>query len=173
MFCKNRDRLLAGDVARRFLDEVLAARPHARTAVRRPLHGGRHADRSLGLDEELPAEGRTRTASRRQRAAIRAWTSTARSGRTTTHDSITDPDARLMRKGEGKEARLCYAGHVLMENRNGLVVTAQVTQATGTRGAGCGRGPAGGHARPARDHTRRRQGLRHAGFRREHARQTA
>lgn len=49
-----------------------------------------------------------------------------------THQSTTDPEARLARKGKGKEARLCLAGHVLMENRTGLVVDVVVTQATGT-----------------------------------------
>lgn len=49
-----------------------------------------------------------------------------------THASTTDPDARLLKKGKGKEAKLCYAGHVLMENRNGLIVDVQLTHATGT-----------------------------------------
>jgi transposase len=49
-----------------------------------------------------------------------------------THASTTDPDARLYRKGKGKEARLSYMGHVLMENRNGLAVDGQVTEASGT-----------------------------------------
>jgi IS5 family transposase len=44
---------------------------------------------------------------------------------------MTDPDARLYRKGEGKEAKLCYMGHALMENRNGLVVEACLTRADG------------------------------------------
>lgn len=48
-----------------------------------------------------------------------------------THVSKTDPDARLMRKGKGREAKLCFAGHVLMENRNGLVVDVLVNHATG------------------------------------------
>jgi IS5 family transposase len=48
-----------------------------------------------------------------------------------THASVTDPDARLYRKGEGKEAKLCYMGHALMENRNGLVVEACLTGADG------------------------------------------
>ena len=48
-----------------------------------------------------------------------------------THASLTDPDARLYRKGEGKEAKLCYMGHALMENRNGLVVEACLTHADG------------------------------------------
>ena len=49
-----------------------------------------------------------------------------------THASTTDPDARLYRKGNGQESRLCYMGHVLMENRHGLAVQGEVTQATGT-----------------------------------------
>jgi transposase len=49
-----------------------------------------------------------------------------------THESKTDPDARLYKKGKGKEAKLCYVGHVLMENRNGLAVDGQITKATGT-----------------------------------------
>src|SRR5438093_10331385 len=49
-----------------------------------------------------------------------------------THESNPDPDARLYKKGKGKEAKLCYAGHVLMENRNGLAVDGKITKATGT-----------------------------------------
>jgi hypothetical protein len=48
-----------------------------------------------------------------------------------THVSSTDPEARLMRKGRGKETRLCFMGHVLMENRTGLIVDLDLTQATG------------------------------------------
>lgn len=49
-----------------------------------------------------------------------------------THRSTTDPEARIARKGRGQEARLCFGGHVLMENRNGLVLDVLVTQASGT-----------------------------------------
>lgn len=49
-----------------------------------------------------------------------------------THASTTDPDARLYRKGKGKEAKLGFLGHVLMENRNGLIIKALVTTADGT-----------------------------------------
>jgi len=48
------------------------------------------------------------------------------------HRSSTDPEARLARKGSGQEAKLCYAGHTLTENRNGLIVECELTQATGT-----------------------------------------
>lgn len=49
-----------------------------------------------------------------------------------THASTTDPESRLFKKGKGKEARLSFMGHILMENRNGLAVDAQLTLATGT-----------------------------------------
>ena len=49
-----------------------------------------------------------------------------------THVSSTDPEARLYRKGKGKEAKLCFMGHVLMENRFGLVISPRLTAATGT-----------------------------------------
>src|SRR5580704_532606 len=48
-----------------------------------------------------------------------------------THRSTTDPEARLARKGRGKEAKLSYAGHALMENRNGLLIDLELTEATG------------------------------------------
>src|SRR5207248_9902954 len=51
--------------------------------------------------------------------------------RNDTHASTTVPEARLCRKGPGKEARLCFMGHALMENRNGLIVGAVTTRASG------------------------------------------
>ena len=48
-----------------------------------------------------------------------------------THRSLTDPDSRLYKKGKGREVKLSYMGHVLMENRHGLVVDTRVNQATG------------------------------------------
>ena len=64
------------------------------------------------------------------KAATPRWTSMARSARTKPIGPLP-PDARLYRKGEGKEARLCYMGHALMENRNGLVGEACLTKADG------------------------------------------
>ena len=52
-----------------------------------------------------------------------------------THQSTTDPDSRLMRKGNGQPAKLSYGGHVLMENRNGLCVDILVTAAAEHRAA--------------------------------------
>src|SRR5687767_15165481 len=48
-----------------------------------------------------------------------------------THESKTDPEAKLMRKGRGREAKLCFAGHALMDNRNGLLVDLRVSEANG------------------------------------------
>lgn len=52
--------------------------------------------------------------------------------RNDTHESTTDSEARLARKGNGKEAKLSFTQHALMENRNGLIVDVLVTQASGT-----------------------------------------
>ena len=54
------------------------------------------------------------------------------------HESTTDLDARLYRKGPGREAKLCFMGHALMENRHGLVVDACLTKATATPSASPG-----------------------------------
>ena len=59
-------------------------------------------------------------------------TSTARQRSNETHASTTDPDARLYKKAKGQAAKLCHMGHVLIENRSGLVVDARTTLATGT-----------------------------------------
>ncbi len=130
-FSKNRQRLLEHDVARQFFSSV------------------RGEARRLGLlsDEHFSVDG----------TLLEAWASVKsfrpvedsepppgaggrnpevdfrgerRSNRT--HRSATDPEARLARKGPGREARLSFAGHVLMENRNGLVVDIALSQATGT-----------------------------------------
>jgi hypothetical protein len=53
-------------------------------------------------------------------------------GSNQTHESKTDPDAKLARKGDGKEAKLSYNGNLLVENRNGLIVNATILEAAGT-----------------------------------------
>ncbi len=130
VFSKNRDRLLEADIARLFFQAVV------------------EEARVLGLlsDEHFSVDG----------TLIEAWASQksfqkkdgepgepndggnasidfhGEQRTNDTHESTSDPDARLYRKGKGKEAKLCYAGHVLMENRNGLAVDGQITKATGT-----------------------------------------
>jgi len=129
-FSKNRDRLLRGDIADAFFAEVLG---EART------HG-------LLSDEHFTVDG----------TLLEAWASQksfrpkdedppppsadpknpavnfrGERRKNDTHASTTDPDARLYRKGDGQPARLVYMGHVLMENRSGLVVDTEVTPADG------------------------------------------
>lgn len=121
VFSKNRDRLLNSDVARRFFTEV-----------------NRSAKKYMS-DEHFTVDG----------TLIQAWASQKsfrpRDGsdddrddfhsqkRTNqTHASTTDSDARLYKKSYGKESKLSYLGHVLVENRNGLIADAMVTTADGT-----------------------------------------
>lgn len=133
VFSKNRDRLLEGEIAVKFLNEVLGL---ART-------------KKLLSDEHFTVDG----------TLIEAWASQksfqkkdapseGRSGgddpgnptvnfhgevRTNqTHQSTTDPEARLYRKSPGKESKLSFMGHVVIDNRHGLVVRTHYTQANGT-----------------------------------------
>lgn len=128
VFSKNRDRLLRGDIAQRFLQETIA---QAR-------------DRGLTSDEHFSVDG----------TLIEAWASQksfrAKDGsdddtpkgntppdfrgkprKNDTHQSTTDPQARLYCKGPRQEAKLAYLGHVVIENRNALVVGCTVTEALG------------------------------------------
>ena len=95
-----------------------------------------HADREFRLGQELPAEGgeRRRAAGcERLPAPERGGRfSRRRSGRTRRTQSRTDPEAKLYRKGLGKEAKLSHMGHALGENRHGLIVAIAVTEANGT-----------------------------------------
>lgn len=130
-FSRLRERLVASDLACRFFDAVVGEA--------RKLH--------LLSDEHFTVDG----------TLIEAWASTAKSLRrkdgppdaggpddqgmvnirgerrsNATHTSATDPDARLMRRGRGKEAKLSYGGHALMENRHGLCVDLKVSCAIDT-----------------------------------------
>ena len=81
--------------------------------------------------QETPMQT-TQRASRQDRIGRnveRDWRGNAWSN--ATHASVTDPDARLLRKGKGKPAQLCYMGHALMENRNGFIVETELTHADG------------------------------------------
>ena len=124
VYTKNRDRLLHGDVAQAFFTAVIAQAEE--TGLLSAEHftvdgtlieawaSHKSFQRKDGKDDD--GDGTNFHGSRRKNE---------------THESKTDPDSRLFRKGYGKEAKLNYMGHVLMENRNGLVVDARLTQATG------------------------------------------
>jgi transposase len=131
-FSKNRDRLIEANIAVGFLENVVARADEegllsaahfsvdgtlleAWASVKsfRPKDDPPSQDPpAQGRDEEVNFHGEKRS--------------------NFTHASITDPEALLARKGKGKEAKLSFTGHVLMENRNGLAVDGMVTKATGT-----------------------------------------
>lgn len=129
-FSKNRERLLAHDIAAAFFDAVIG---QARAA-------GLLSDEHFTVDGTL-LEAWAGLKSFRKKAAAPAPPPDdpgnptidfhGESRRNDTHQSTTDPDALLARKGAGKEARLSYAGHVLLDNRHGLVANVCVTAATG------------------------------------------
>ena len=128
-FSKNKARLLEHQVAREFLTAVVAE------ARRRKLLSEDHftVDSTLleawaSLKSIHPKDGgeTPKPGDRNLDVDFRGEPRT-----NDTHQSSTDPEARLARKGAGKEAKLCFAGHVLMDNRTGLVVDVTVTRATG------------------------------------------
>jgi transposase len=131
VFSKNRDRMLRTDVARLFFQAV----------VEQARLMGLLSDEHFSVDGTL-IEAWASQKSFQKKENRRSDDDHNNNGdgvnfhgerrRNQTHESKTDPDARLYRKGQGKEAKLCYAGHVVMENRNGLAVVGQVTKATGT-----------------------------------------
>ena len=131
VFTKNRQRLLDGKIAQAFFDEVLAV------AREKDLLSDEHFTVDGTLIEAWAGQKsfRQRHPRRRQGPDEPGGSGDDFRGDTRTNDthtSTTDPEARLFRKGPGKEARLCYLGHVLMDNRHGLVVDARLTQASGT-----------------------------------------
>jgi transposase len=132
VFTKNRRRLLKHEVAQRFFDEVV------RQAVGLGLLSDEHftvdgtlIEAAASLKSFHPKDG---PPSRRPPDDPGNPTVNFHGERRSnaTHQSTTDPEAVLAKKGRGKEARLSFMGHALMENRNGLVVDFQLTQATGT-----------------------------------------
>jgi transposase len=132
VFTKNRRRLLRHDVAQRFFDEVV--RQAAGLGLLSDEHftvDGTLIEAAASLKSFRPKDGppRNRPPDDPGNPTIN-FHGERRSN--TTHQSTTDPAALLAKKGKGKEARLSFMGHALMENRNGLVVDFQLSQATGT-----------------------------------------
>jgi transposase len=138
VFCKNRDRLLEAEISAKFLTGIvehravsaLLSRDHfsvdgtlidawASMKSFRPKTDGDAAAGNDDDDDGGLAGGNVERDFRGQKRSNE------------THASTTDGEARLYRKGNGKESRLCYMGHALMENRHGLVVGGALTLATG------------------------------------------
>jgi transposase len=131
VFTKNRDRLLEADVAKEFLARVVEqARAKGLTSDEHFSVDGTLLEAWASLKsfqakdkkEEMPPDdpGNPNVNFRGEKRSNQ------------THESKTDPDALLARKGEGKESKLSYSGNLLMENRHGLILEAEVVQARGT-----------------------------------------
>ncbi len=132
-FAKNKERLLRSEVARLFFDGVV------RQARERRLMSADH----FTVDGTLIEAWAALKSFRPKAETPQDRPPTDDPGNPTvnfhgerrsngTHQSTTDPESQLMRKGPGKEAKLCFSGHVLMENRNGLCVDVSVAPANGT-----------------------------------------
>lgn len=137
-FSKNRDRLLEGDIAAKFLSAILAC-----PQVKRLLSSEHFAVDGTLIEAWASMKSFKSKAAGTDAGGDAAPPSGPAGGRNAdadfhgekrsnaTHASTTDPAARLYRKGQGKEAKLCFMGHGLMENRNGLIVDACLTPADG------------------------------------------
>jgi transposase len=129
-FTHNRDRLLEASVARAFLARLLAL-PRVKKLLSSNHFSvdGTLIDAWASMKSFTPKDGsggpppNGRNGERNFRGQKRC---------NETHASTTDPDARLFRKANGQQSRLCYIGHALMENRQGLAVTGEVSHASGT-----------------------------------------
>ena len=130
-FSKNRDRLLEGEIAAKFLAAVLE-----QPQVKRLL-----SSEHFSVDGTLIQAWASIKSFRRKDGSDNNSQGTGRNTERNfhkekrsndTHQSTTDPDARLYKKGDGQPAKLCYIGHALMENRHGLAVGGGISQATGT-----------------------------------------
>jgi transposase len=130
VFTKNRERLLRGDIARAFFDRVLAqAQARQLLSTEHFTVDGTLIEAWASLKSFKPKGGGPTPPPDDPGNPTVDFHGERR--RNATHASTTDPEARLMRKGTGREAKLSYHGHVLMENRHGLAVYGCVTQATG------------------------------------------
>jgi transposase len=131
VFTKNRERLLAGEVAQAFFNAVLdQARSHDLLSAEHFTVDGTLVEawaslksfKRKGEDSQTPRDDDPSNPSVDFHGERRA---------NATHQSTTDPEARLYKKSPGSAAKLCYMGHVEMENRNGLAVNSRLTQAHG------------------------------------------
>jgi len=122
-FSKNRERLQAGEVFEKFMTRLLN---HPQV---KPLLSDEHFSVDGTLIEAWASQRsfRPKDGSDADGSDFHGQTR-----KNDTHQSTTDPDSRLYRKAAGREARLCYMGHVTMENRHGLAVAGLLSKATGT-----------------------------------------
>jgi transposase len=135
VFTKNRDRLLAGAVAEEFFSLIVEQARHRKLlsdehfTVDGTLIEAWAGQKSFQCKDKDHDPLNPPPPDRSSNPTVN-WHKQKRSNET--HQSLTDPMARLYKKTRGAEARLGYLGHVVTENRNGLVVDVRLTQATGT-----------------------------------------
>lgn len=122
-FTKNRDRLLGEEVARVFFDATV------KKARKKRLLSDEHFTVDGTLIESYASLKSFRPKDKSEKDPQDFH---GKKRKNDTHESVTDPEAKLYRKGNGKEARLYYLAHVLSENRNGLVCDVELSPATGT-----------------------------------------
>jgi transposase len=156
VFTKNRERLIDGDIASKFMTAVLN-QERVKTLL---------SDDHFSVDGTL-IEARASRKSFRPKDGSGEPPTPGRNGErdfhgekrsNETHASVTDPDARLYRNGPGQPAKLAYLGHILMENRHAGRHASDLGHRQGRARGGAGDG--GGPSRQPPDHARRRQGLR-------------
>ena len=166
-FTKNRDRLLGGEVAAAFFDAVgRQARPAGLLSDEHFTVDGTQLETWASLKSFRPRKGPAGPPADNPGNPTVNFRGERR--RNDTHQSATDPQARLYRKGPGREAAPAYLGHVLLDNRHGLVANVCVTAATGRPSAR--RHLDAGAERAAGEHDRRRQRLRRGALRRRRPR---
>jgi transposase len=130
VFTKNRDRLLQADVAKQFLARVVEqARGRGLTSDEHFTVDGTLLEAWASVKSFQPKEKKTPPPDDGGNPTVN-FHGEKRSN--DTHESKTDPESQLARKGPGKEAKLSYSGNLLVENGNGLIVDAEVFQANGT-----------------------------------------
>jgi len=130
-FTKNRDRLLEADVAKEFLTRVVAqARAQGLTSDEHFTVDGTLLEAWASAKSFQPKQGQPPSPPDDPGNPTVNFRGEKRSN--DTHESKTDPDALLARKSAGRESKLSYSGNLLVENRNGLIVDAEVFQANGT-----------------------------------------
>jgi transposase len=130
VFSKNRNRLMQADVGCAFMSRLLNL-PQVKGLLSSEHFSvdGTLIDAWASMKSFVPKDGSGEPPSQ-GRNGERNFRSEKRSNET--HASTTDPDAQLFRKGGGQSSRLCFMGHALMENRNGLIVDCELTKASGT-----------------------------------------
>ncbi len=130
VFTKNRERLLAGDVAKAFFQQVVSqARAQGLISAEHFTVDGTLIEAWAGQKSFQRKQGKRTPPPDDPGNPSVDFRGEQRSN--ATHQSTTDPQARLYKKAAGQEAKLCYLGHLLMENRNGLVVNTRLTEADG------------------------------------------